>query len=187
MKSLKPASIKKIVFISIVLLCIPFLSFAQKKTIKKSGIYYTWIDPDRYGIKDILYQIRDSSIIVADCFNRDLFSSKYPITKNEIGYKNINTIKIRSKHAIIIGTFSCAILGSFLGAGIGFLEGDDPHNQFFWLSAKEKSLYDGILGGLSGAAIGALLGSIRITIPINRSIETFNNNKEQLKKYSYMH
>ena len=187
MKSLKLSSIKKIALISIVILCIPIISYAQKKTSQKSGIYNTWIYPDGYGIKYILFQIKDSSVIVSDCFKGDPFSSKNQVTKNEIGYKNIETIKIRSRRAIILGAVSCSIVGSLIGAEIGYSEGDDPHNQLFWLTAKQKSLYNGIFGGLSGAAIGALLGSIRISIPIDRNIVNLNYNKKRLNKYSYIH
>jgi hypothetical protein len=178
---------KKIVFISVVLLCIPYLSFAQEKSPLKSRIYNTWIEPARYGTKDILYQVKDSSLIVADSFDWDYSKDKGKVTLKEIGYRNIEIIKIRSKRAIITGTVSCTIIGGFLGAGIGYMSGDDSHNYIFWLTAEQKSLIGGIIGGLSGAAIGALIGSIRITIPINRNIVNFNNNKERLRKYSYSH
>lgn len=62
-----------------------------------------------------------------------------------------------------------------------------PAGQIDIITKSKTSFIGGIVGGLSGFAIGTLFGSIRIKIPINRSIDKFKKNKERLEKYSFIH
>ncbi len=176
-------------------------SIEKKDTLQKSRIYRTWIKLDNYTKSgavfygqprraDVLYQIKDSSIIGANYLNkRDFLSGKYQTT--EIEYKKIGIIETRCKNSIIRGALSGLIIGSLAGAIIGYSQGSDhptpgSFDLFVW-SASDKATIGGVLGGLDGLAIGTLVGTIKIRIPINRSIDNFNKNKERLKKYSYIH
>ncbi|MGA1977655.1 MAG: hypothetical protein ABSG89_07335 [Bacteroidales bacterium] len=176
----------------------PFIE--KKDTQQNSKIYRTWIKLDNYTKSGnilygqpkrtgVLYQIKDSSIIVANYLNkRDFLSGKHQTT--EIDYKNIGTVETRRKNSVIRGALSGLIIGSLAGVIIGYSSGSDHPTpgsfDFFVLSASDKATIGGIFSGLTGIAIGTLVGTIRIRIPINRSIDNFNKNKERLKKYSYI-
>jgi hypothetical protein len=164
-------------------------SIAQKDTLQKSKIYRTWIRLDKKKQRaDVLYQIKDSSIIVAKYLHkRDFLSGKYQTT--EIEYKNIGIIEIGRKNSVIKGALSGLIIGSLAGAIIGYSSGSDhplpgSFDIFCW-SATDKAKLLGVLFSLPGLIIGTLIGSLRIRIPIDISIDNFNKNKELLKKYSY--
>jgi hypothetical protein len=47
----------------------------------------------------------------------------------------------------------------------------------------EKALISGVPLAVGGAGIGALIGSIKIKIPINGSINSYNRNKNKLGEY----
>jgi hypothetical protein len=170
---------------------------AQKDTLQESKIYHTWIKLDKYTKSgDVLYQTKDSSIIVANYLSKaDFLSGKYQITKIE--YKNIRTIELRHRSYVILVALPGLILGSLAGGEIGYSKGTDKSLPFgdlrfwdfrFWRSATDKAAIGGVIGGLLGVTFGTCFGlAIRIKIPINRSIDNFNKNKERLKKYSYIH
>jgi hypothetical protein len=104
---------KELVLISVIFLFVPFVSVAQKDTLQKSKIYRTWISLDKQKKEaDVLYQIKDSSIVVVDYIlnNRDLLSGRCLTRK--IDYKNIEILKIRSKNSFPIKALSGLIAGS---------------------------------------------------------------------------
>lgn len=164
------------------------MSYSQKDTLKKSRIYTTWINLESQKERaDVLYQIKDSSIIVANYFlnKRDLLSGRCQTIKIE--YKNIGIIKIRSKNSVPIGALSGLIVGSLAGAIIGHTSFHYDPTKINIFTAKDNEIVGAVFGSLLGLATGAIVGTYRIEIPINRSIGNFNKNKERLKKYSYIH
>lgn len=84
-------------------------------------------------------------------------------TDVSIEVTDINTIKIVKKSRALSGLGLGSLIGGGSGAAIGFLSGDDPHNQLFSFSAGEKALIAGvalgIVGGLVGLTAGALAGT----------------------------
>jgi hypothetical protein len=151
-------------------------------------IYTTWINLDSQKERaDVLYQIKDSSILVVDYIlnKRDLLSGKCLTRKIE--YKNIGIIKIRNKNSVPIWALSGLIAGSLAGAIIGHTSYHYDPTKINIFTAKDNEIAGAVFGGLLGLGIGAATGTFRIEIPINRSIENFNKNKERLKKYSYIH
>jgi len=99
---------------------------------------------------------------------------------------DIETVKIRRKGRIGRGVLFGALGGFALGGIIGLASGDDdPNNCFFCLSAGDKALLAGIPLSIVGAGLGALIGSLKVKIPINGNISNFNRNKSKLRKYTF--
>jgi hypothetical protein len=181
---------KKHVIITLLLMYVPFLLPAQQDTVPK--IYKTWItlNDNSKEVKGILYEIKDSSIVVTNSLSRsDLLYGNFNITI--IDYGNINIVKNRRNNRVLFGFLGGITLGFATGAIIGYSQGDDqcPINKWciFQMTARDKASVGGILGALAGAGIGTIMGLVKIKIPISGNFEKFNKNKSRLKKYSYIH
>ncbi len=170
------------VFALIVLCCINSLN--AQDTIQKIKIYRTWVslNSEPFKIKGVLYEIKDSSILVSSSVViQDYSTDKFEIVKLHIN--NIETIKTRRKNNIGRGVLIGAITGFAVGCFIGLIDGDDPPNTFLGMTAEEKALFAGVPLAVGGAGIGALIGSIKVKIPINGSINSYNRNKNKLGEY----
>jgi hypothetical protein len=181
---------KKLFLLAGAFVCIPFLLTAQEDTLQKSKIYKTWISfGDMFNINGILYQIKDSSILVAETHSqKDLLSGNYQIKRiNYNNFHNVQNIKVRRLNNVVGGALVGLLGGVITGAIIGSISGDDPSNQIFGYSAEQKAIIDGVFLGILGAGIGCLIGGIRIKIPINGSFVKFTDNKTRLRRYSYIH
>ena len=184
---------KKLLLLLVIFLSFPFLSPGQYE----SKIYKTWITVGGGGkIRGTLYQTKDSSLVIANSFNKlVLQSGKFDLST--VDFKNIYLIEAREDNAVSKGLWKGALIGAmtgfFTGAMIGLAGGDDENCLFFCMTAGEKALLGGLSIGLLGIPIGAgamaiiTSSSLKITIPISGNYERFSENKERLKKYSYMH
>ncbi len=142
-------------------------------------IYRTWIYLNSgFVINGSLYQVNDSSIVVSSSFRvQDYLDNRYEIF--ELPINNIETIKIRRNKSVGTGLW----LGAISGFTIGFVVGHSTaENSFF--SGSEVGFILGTPGAVAGAVLGAIVGSLKTNISIDGSIDTFNKNKERLKKYS---
>ena len=72
----------------------------------------------------------------------------------------INTIALKKKNAGLEGVLIGLVAGAAVGAIIGFASGDDPPEEWFALTAGEKAFGLGLLGGSTGALIGAIAGAL---------------------------
>ncbi|MCX6234473.1 MAG: hypothetical protein NT175_07065 [Bacteroidetes bacterium] len=180
---------KTLNLIALMVLC--FLSSLNAQdTIQKIKIYRTWVSSynELFITKGVLYEIKDSSISLSNSLvKQDYSSGKFEISNFQIN--NIETIKTRRNGNIGIGIFLGALTGFAIGGLIGFISGDDPKENFMgytysWFTAEEKALMYGIPLAIGGAGIGALIGSIKVKIPINGSFDDYNRNKDKLRKYS---
>ena len=171
----------------IVLCCLNSLN--AQDTIQKIKIYRTWVslNSEPFKIKGVLYEIKDSSILVSSSVViQDYSTDKFEIVKLHIN--NIETIKTRRNNNIGRGVLIGAITGFAVGSLIGLISGDDPPCPSgswicFRYSAGEKALMAGVPLAVGGAGIGALIGSIKVKIPINGSINSYNRNKNKLGEY----
>jgi len=184
---------KRPVLITVVFLCFHFLLSAQGDSIKlwlssdtaRKFIYKTWISliNRQNTIKGVLYEVNDSSVFVSNSLlKKDYSIGKYNVTK--ISFSNIDLVKTRMKNSGVIGASIGAITGFVVGRSIGLKLGDDTPGWGLRFSAKEKALWYGIPMAIGGTVLGGLVGSIRIRIPINGSMDKFNRNKSRLKKYT---
>ena len=179
---------KKLLLIASMFFSFQFLLQSQEDTLQKSDIYRTWIKLETGAKLDgALYQTKDSSFLYATShFKKDLLAGKCQIY--EINYNKIAYILTRHTNHVGKGVLYGALGGLLTGAIIGYVS----HNKDVWAppvlySAETEAAVTGTLGMLSGVVIGAIIGSIRIKIPINGNIDNFNKNKERFKKYSYRH
>ena len=164
-------------------------SNVSNKNIPYSLIYITWIslNSETFKVKGILYEIKDSSILVANT----VVMADYYIDKLEISefyIDNIETIKIRKSTRIIKGALIGLITGITVGGISGFASGDDPPCTSCFIdfsrSAKQKAIVRGILSGIGGAVIGLLVGSAKTKISIDGSISNYKTHKDKLREYS---
>ncbi len=183
---------KKLLLVSTILIYVTFLTSAQQDILTKSKTYKAWIklvDGSEIKLKwgneinGILYQINDSSLSISKLikFTDHTRGFSEPIN---IYYTSIKVIKIRSGKKIRKGIVIGATTGFILGGSMGYL------GQAKRTSPEEvavQTLGLGAFFGTCGALIGGLAGSVKIKIPINGSINNFNDNKSRLKKYSYVH
>ncbi|MFD2998754.1 hypothetical protein ACFS7Z_00135 [Pontibacter toksunensis] len=165
-------------------------SVNAQDNIQKNKIYRTWITFNNKPLQTegVLYEIKDSSILVSSSVAiKDYSTDRVETLKFNIN--EIETIKIRRKNSVGRGILTGAITGFAVGGLIGLISGDDPPcPQGTWfcfrLTAGEKALITGIPFSIGGAGIGALVGSVKVNIPINGSIDNYNKNKNELLKYS---
>jgi hypothetical protein len=149
-------------------------------------IYKTWIslNNDNKIVSGVLYEIKDSSILVSgSIMKKDYINGKYDISG--INYDRIDIVKTRAKNRVGRGILIGAVTGFATGGLIGILSGDDnPEEIYFASTAEEKAKEDAIILSIIGGSIGAIVGNIKIKIPIKGSIEDINRHKNKLKKYT---
>jgi hypothetical protein len=180
---------KVLFLIPVILLNISLISVAQQDTVQRSRIYKTWIslnnqiwtsfDNKESQIKGLLYEVKDSSILISNSFvKQDYLKGNFKVTY--IDFKNINDVRIRGKYNIAIGTTIGTLLG-VIGA-VGIAQGIAREDEFAGAMVLVGTPVIAV-----GAGIGALFGAMRIHIPINGSFENFKRNESRLEKHSYLH
>ena len=179
----------KVPVIALIVLCC-LNSLNAQDTFQKIKIYRTWVslNSEPFKIKGVLYEVKDSSILVSrSVVIQDYSTDRFEIAKLNIN--NIETIKTRRKNSIGKGVLIGAVSGLVVGVLIGLIDGDDPPcTSGSWIclryTAGQKALMAGVPLAVSGAGIGALIGSIKVKIPINGNINNYNRNKNKLRKYT---
>jgi hypothetical protein len=146
---------------------------------QKDSSYKTWItlSPDQSKLKGFLYEKNDSSVIIREGFKnfREMASQEItyddllnlPLDYSSIPITNIDKMKARKKGRVGRGVFIGALTGFAVGGLIGAISGDDPPDTYMALTAGEKALILGMPLAAVGAGVGGLLGSFKLTIPIN--------------------
>ena len=165
--------------ITLLLLCCLNVTQAQDYG-KKSNKYKTWITltEEPFEVNGILYELRDSTLLMSNYKTyAEFIVDESPTIELNIG--NIELIETRKRSrlgtGILIGTAS----GFALGGLIGLARGDDSDS-----SAGEKAIKGGISLAIPGALIGMLVGSIKVSFPIDGSLANYKNKKKELRKYS---
>lgn len=176
---------KTLAFIIEIIFSLPHLSSAQEDSLKRSTIYKTWITlGGGREIKGTIYQIRDSSILFANTFNKtDFLNGRCDI--QNINYNGIYLVTCRKElwPGAVVGMVAGAITGAILGKNIG--KSDDP-------MADYRPLGSFMLGAafvLPGAIVGIVVtdAAFSLSIPISGNFENYNKNKSRLKNFSYLH
>lgn len=144
-------------------------------------------------LKGILFKTTDSSIIIIP-------ETGYLTLQQCNEYKNkinlppsqIDKIKYFSTKKFMlsagIGLFTLGIAGSIFG----YSQGDDvPPSSKNWTfnfnplyTAKQKAMFDGIIGGAIGLTAGIIIGVVKITIPIYKSRRQFDVYRDDLREIS---
>jgi len=184
----KLSIMKKVALLTSILLCISIFSSAQKDAPQRIRLYKTWIILSGGDTKQgLLYQTKDSSVVIANSLNNK-GSSVIAADLSELVASNIYFIKARREGNVTKGVLIGAAGGILAGVIIGLVSEPDVSNSTFGGFAPElRAFGGGTVGVLPGILIGGMISSVKFKIPINRSIDNFNKEKEQLRKYSYLH
>lgn len=153
---------------------------AQENSKKNIKIYESFVYSDNKPniLKGVLYEIKDSSIIVSNSkLKKDYSTGNFKLA--EISFNNINLVKTRRINNAKRGVWIGAVTG--FGVAIGMAGVAAPGSTF-----GEAAGFLSIPITAIGAGIGALAGSHLNKIPINSSLENFNRNRSRLQKYSYV-
>ena len=169
---------KKLVLILILFICSNYLK-AQDSIQLPSCKYQSWVSliNTDINIRGVLYEVRDTSVVMMHLFkNEDIGLRK--LTISNINYNMINLVQTRKKQAPLAG----ALYGCLGGAIAGGICG---HSSDIFQGLATITF--GILGGILGSGIGALVGLHRNQFIINGDKRNFEVSKANLKKYSYLH
>ena len=156
------------------------VSFAQFVNHKKTRAYKTWVSLNEspYKITGWLYAIEDSSILLSKQFNvhdKIIELSDF----SNIYYHDIYKIRTRRKgklgRSILIGTLTGFTIGLVYALAVG-----EDYNA----GTNAMIVIAGGTFAIVGAGIGAIIGSVKVKIPINGSKDHFNRNKRKLENYS---
>lgn len=157
-------------------------SYAQISTKEKSKIYKVWVklnDSQRTTFKGILYQIKDSSVIILNELNVEAYL-KGRLDTISVNYDKINQLKIRRDKNIGKGALLGSVSG-YIGGGL-FVYNLVKGEEFAGLITFEVALYYAIIG----AGVGMIVGNIKDRVPIKGDIGNFNTYRSLLEDYSYI-
>jgi hypothetical protein len=173
---------------------IPLVMIAQKSE-KKTKVYKSWIFlyEDPYMLSGYLWNLGDSMISLVDKPAMDRYDPELMI----VNIGDINEIQSRRMKSGSRGFWYGAGIGFLIGGVWGLASGDDipttsTHSLFGGLtysstkngqSAEQKALSRGVGCALAGGVLGAIFGSVKITIPIKKSYKRYEASRESLQHY----
>ncbi|MCK5067817.1 MAG: hypothetical protein KAR16_10275 [Bacteroidales bacterium] len=140
-------------------------------------------DPDT--IIGALFLLKDSSILISNALiKEDYYNGNYEVA--ELYINDINMISSKRP----LGPANYAVVGAIIGAGVGALTarittGPPPYSSPIGIdfSGVTYAVYIPV-GAVAGAITGVILGSIKIKIPINGSLDNYNRKKKKLDRYA---
>ena len=172
----RKTSMKKIIFLLIL-----FILFAFDTQSQTTPYKIKVVNNEKENTKGILYNVTDSTLVLISELDYYRFKNKLDFTKTTISFSQIDKIKISKKKHFWRSFGITTFAGAFIGAISGYSAGDDK-TGYVGFSAKEKAIFGGIGGTISGALIGTTIGLIQINIPINKKYTTFCQRKDYLTK-----
>jgi len=163
-----------------------FSAIKAQDTIPKLKLYKSWIYMQQgkpYKIIGVLYEFKDSTILISNSFKiKDYQSNNFET--QEISIQNIKEIEFRKNNNVGKGAWIGALSGLVVGTILGYSMGDTK-NSFNYLSfsAEQNAVIWGVGFTFLGAAVGAVIGSTTIQIPINGSMDNYKSNYDKLNNY----
>ncbi|MBV5314423.1 MAG: hypothetical protein JZU47_14070 [Prolixibacteraceae bacterium] len=160
----------KFVLLLILLNCSSGLVHSQNQPVKKPKPYDSWVKTPDHLYRGILYQVQDSSIRISDPNINKLIL---------FNFQDINQVQLRRKNSVLTG----AIVGGTIGIlpSIALLSIFRENIVGLYLPVVAVV---GLSGAAIGTGIGAGIGSIRITIPIERKRENFDRYRSKLDYFA---
>jgi len=151
-------------------------TFSQVVNTQNDIKYKAWFESMDGSLKQkgFLVELKDSSIVFGTQQNLE-----------DIAVSNLQLLKFRKKNAIGKSLGYGALIGFGIGGLIGLASGDDK-SGFIRFTAEAKALGLGIIMSIPGAIVGATMGAPKVSIPIQGDLDTYNRQKEKLRKYSLM-
>ena len=173
----------KIYWIAIILISCALNSFAQQPATLNRKLHETRvsmsIEPGR--LEGILYEIKDSSILISDARSRNQYlSGNFNVT--EIDFRNLDYLNIRSqnsgKKGAWIGGGITAVL-SIVAIQSTFKDVPEVRNIFLLVGVPSMSI--------AGAGIGFLVGIIPARFSVKGSYENFDWHRSSMQRRSLVH
>lgn len=151
----------------------------QVKSVPAKSEITLYSSPDH--VTGALFQLKDSSILVSSSLVKlDYEAGNYEVS--ELYINDINLISTKKRGRSLQGLLIGGAIGIGTGAAIGLISGDDTGYLMFNLTAEQKAFMGGIGLGAIGALTGAIVGSLKIKIPINGSMDNYYQSKKKLGK-----
>ncbi len=173
----------KVYWIVIILSSYAQISFAQQPTTLNRKLHETRvsISTEPGKLEGILYEIKDSSILISDARIRNQYlSGNFNVT--EIDFRNLDFLYIRSqnsgKKGAWIGGGITAVL-SIVAIQSIFKDVPEVRNIFLLVGVPSMSV--------AGAGIGFLVGMIPAHISIQGSFENFDWHRSSMQRRSLVH
>lgn len=144
---------------------------SQNQTIKTPKPYDSWVKTPSNLHRGTLYQIQDSTLRISDRNINKILT---------FNFQDINQVQLRRKNSVLTG--------ALIGGAIGILPA-----AILISATKDEMMYGlfvpviavvGLGGAAIGTGIGAGIGSIRITIPIDRKRENFDRYRSKLDYFA---
>jgi len=141
-------------------------------------------------IKGVFFEDKDSAVVISNSiYMMDYFQDNYTITTYQID--NIRNLRLRRNKNIGKGVG----IGFGVGVGVGLIVAaitvaneDNTQSSNTWDTSTDShaSEFIGIpiLIGSLGAAAGAIIGSLKVTIPINGDKDEFEKQRKRLERYT---
>ncbi|MGB5359417.1 MAG: hypothetical protein WBN27_05685, partial [Eudoraea sp.] len=138
-----------------------------------------WVSlTDSSKVKGVLYSADENAIKIAKNYSMDVSNL------TSINYQNLDILRIRRKGKVGKGAWIGALSGVGAGMLIGLIDGDDEPGLFS-MTMEEKALLGGILLGVVGTGIGALIATKKEKIVINGDIENYEKMLKTIQSYSF--
>jgi hypothetical protein len=148
--------------------------------------YRIWVKPIKRApnIDGILYEIRDSSILISAVSAQSSYNSA-TFAGSEVWSKDIKQIDLRKKGvhgtAVLIGGVAGAVIGVIVGLLSGSSQGSSDMDKEF---SKGAMVVFPLLCAGVGAGIGGMVGGAKLKIPIHGSQAELERNRYRLEGYS---
>jgi hypothetical protein len=151
-----------------------------RKGVFKFWVYYSF--NSHHGVRrGYLHAVNDQGIVLTVDSLENFFYITDAVNL-KINAVDIDKLKIRRRDNVGIGILIGAGVGFFTGAFLG-LAGIPDYGIFESLPPEENALTGGILFSIPGMLIGGLVGSARLIIPINKSLNTFEKRRKEIRSY----
>jgi|GEM_PF-2178624 len=156
---------------------------AQEQNLMNSD-YKCWIYADTNNVLSsrigVIYSVADSGINYAPLKHGKIIMSD---NVQFMMADKIDKINVRKSGNSAIGILAGFGIGFLIGGLIGYAQGDDEPG-YISVSAEGKAVVLGHILSLPGMILGGIVGSWRVTIPINRNQNNYLMQQERIKKYA---
>jgi hypothetical protein len=147
--------------------------------VKKIKLFNVWVfKTDQSKIKGLLYSADLDGITLAKDkkFNKADFVT--------ISVSEIAKIKFNRKGQLGYSTLAGAMIGTAMGAMIGYSRGDDENSIIFTMTKEDKAAVNGVIFGVIGGGVGLLMGTAKKKIVIDGNQKIYDSNLGTIQSYS---
>jgi hypothetical protein len=175
-----------ILFLTTFLLQTSYSIGQQNPPLRKLTYKISITDSGMRELEGYLFNATDTSLKVSHWPVKFGFDAALKDNFKEVPYHQISEIKLKRSHSAGRGALIGTVTGLVIGAAAGLIEGDDPPEYWFRVTAGEKALIYGALGAGGGAVIGTIIGAIaKKKFIIGGNKEKFDAMKQNVMNKAY--